>query len=85
GHVNNATYWAAVEQLLAGRAPDLRAPVRAQLDYRHPLDLGEQVELVEETHGGVHTTAFVVGELVKAVARVEQLPSDRPGDLLRMS
>ena len=50
GHVNNAAYWAAVEQRLAEHEPDLRLPHRARLDYRHPIDLGDDVELVETTH-----------------------------------
>jgi acyl-ACP thioesterase len=75
GHVNNAAYWAAVEHRLAGRAPDLRGPIRARLDYRHPLDLGEDVELVEASHGDRYGAAFVVGEVVKAVAWVEPMRS----------
>jgi acyl-ACP thioesterase len=75
GHVNNAAFWAAVEHRLAGRAPDLRGPVRARLDYRHPLDLGEDVELVEASHGDRYGAAFVVGEVVKAVAWVEPMRS----------
>jgi acyl-ACP thioesterase len=75
GHVNNAAYWAAVEHRLAGRGPDLRRPHRAQLDYRHPIDLGEPVELAEETDDGRYGAAFVVGGVVKAVAWVEQLTS----------
>ena len=73
GHVNNAAYWAAVEQRLGGRAPDLRAPHRARLDYRHPLDLGDEVELVEEAVDGRYVAAFTVGDVVRAIARVERL------------
>jgi acyl-ACP thioesterase len=75
GHVNNASYWKAVEHRLAAREPDLRRPYRAQLDYRHPIDLGEQVEIAEETADGRYGAAFVVGATVKAVAWVEQLRS----------
>ncbi len=74
GHVNNASYWAAVEHRVVGGEPDLRRPVRARLDYRHPIDLGEDVELVEDTRDGRYGVAFVVGEVVKAVARVEAIP-----------
>jgi acyl-ACP thioesterase len=73
GHVNNASYWSAVEHRLVDRVPDLRRPHRARLDYRHPIDLGEDVELAEETGEGRYGAAFVVGETVKAVAWVEQL------------
>ena len=75
GHVNNAAYWCAVEQRLQGRPPDLRRPLRARLDYRHPLDLGDEVELVEAAADGHLDLAFVVGSAVKAVARVETLSS----------
>jgi acyl-ACP thioesterase len=72
GHVNNAAYWAAIEHRLAGR---LRRAIRARLDYRHPLDLGEAVELVESTHGDRYGVAFVVGDVVKAVSWVEPMRS----------
>jgi acyl-ACP thioesterase len=75
GHVNNAAYWAAIEHRLAGRMPDLSRPHRARLEYRHPIDLGEQVELAEATHDGRYGTAFMVDGRAKAVAWVEQLRS----------
>lgn len=74
GHVNNAAYWAGIEHRLAIHGFDVRAPLRARLDYRHPIDLGEQVELIEDVGDGRYGTAFVVGDVVKAVARVERLP-----------
>jgi acyl-ACP thioesterase len=73
GHVNNAAYWSAVEHRLPGRGPDLHRPVRARLDYRHPLDLGERVELAEAHGPDRYDVAFVVGETVKAVACVEAI------------
>jgi acyl-ACP thioesterase len=75
GHVNNAAYWAAVEQRLAEHGPDLRRPYRARLDYRHPLDLGEDVELAEDTRGGTYVAAFCVRDAVRAVVAVEPLGS----------
>jgi acyl-ACP thioesterase len=41
-HVNNAAYWAPVEEHLAAQ---LRVPYRAVLEYRQPLDRGDDVEL----------------------------------------
>lgn len=73
GHVNNAAYWQAVEHRLSERGPDLREPHRARLDYRHPIDLGEQVELAESADDRCYAAAFLVGELVKGVVRVERL------------
>ena len=73
GHVNNAVYWQAIEHSLNGSAVDLRRPVRGQLDYRHPVDLGDDVGLIEFENGASYGVAFVVGAVVKAVAIVEQL------------
>jgi acyl-ACP thioesterase len=75
GHVNNAAYWAAIEHRLLERELDLRRPHRARLDYRHPVDLGEQVELAEDVRDGRYGAAFVVGDVVKAVAWVDALDS----------
>ena len=75
GHVNNAAYWSAIEHRLVEREPDLRRPHRARLDYRHPVDLGEQLEVAEAGTDGGYGAAFVVGDTVKAVAWVEQLGS----------
>jgi acyl-ACP thioesterase len=73
GHVNNAAYWTAVEQRLQTLAPDLRGPHRARLDYRHPIDLDERVELAEDARDGRYGAAFVVGDTVKAVVWVESV------------
>jgi acyl-ACP thioesterase len=70
-HVNNAAYWHAVEELLTGGEPDCHRPLRALLDHRHALDLGDEVELVEERRDGRLRVAFVVGGVAKAVAVVE--------------
>ena len=75
GHVNNAAYWAAVEERLLQHDPDLRRPHRARLEYRHPIDLGDDVELVEDTREDRYVAAFLVDELVKAVVSVEPLSS----------
>jgi acyl-ACP thioesterase len=73
GHVNNAAYWKAVEDRFHGGEPDLGRPYRARMDYRHPIDLGEDVELAEWEHAGGRGVAFVSGDRVKAVALVEPL------------
>jgi acyl-ACP thioesterase len=66
GHVNNAVYWQAVEELLPELEVDARQPFRAELDYRRPVDLGEPIELaVWDRH-----VAFVAGTAVRAVARL---------------
>ena len=43
-HVNNAVYWEAVEEELARRR-ELRAPLRAELEHRAPIEPGAAVEV----------------------------------------
>jgi acyl-ACP thioesterase len=57
GHLNNAAYWQAV---------------RALLDYRHPIDLEDEVELVEAGGDERFDIAFLTHDLVNAVARLDQ-------------
>ena len=73
GHVNNAAYWAAVEQRLPDVGVDPRRPLRARLDYRHPIDHGEPVELAESVDDDGYGFAFVVDSAIRAVGRVEPL------------
>jgi acyl-ACP thioesterase len=73
GHVNNAAYWAAVEQRLAEVGIDPGKPLRARLDYRNPIDLGERVELAEHIEDGSYHVAFLADDAIKAVARVETI------------
>src|SRR2546430_9546812 len=58
-HVNNATHWQAVEQVLAEQGPDLAQPLQARLEYRQPIDLGDPVELVTTAHDDCLDLAFV--------------------------
>jgi len=44
GHVNNAAYWAVVEEALADRR-DLRPPFRAEVEHRAAIERGRQVEV----------------------------------------
>lgn len=71
GHVNNAAYWQAVEDRLLRRGPDPGGPLRAWLDYRHPIDLEDDVSLREWDTGPALHVAFVTPAGVRAVARVE--------------
>jgi acyl-ACP thioesterase len=73
GHVNNAAYWAAVEQRLPDVGIEARQPLRARLDYRHPIDLGEPVDLAESVEDDGYGFAFVVDTVVRAVGRVDPL------------
>ncbi len=72
GHVNNAVYWQAVEELLPALEVDPRLPLRAELDYRRPIDLGETIELAVWEHH----VAFLGGAAVRAVAAVAAATPD---------
>jgi acyl-ACP thioesterase len=70
GHVNNAVHWQALEELLPALGIDPRAPLRAELDYRQPIDLGDEIALVAYDHA----VAFVANATsVSAVSRVSAL------------
>lgn len=73
GHVNNAVYWQAVEECIARSTVDPRQPLRASLDYRHPIDLGDRLELVEAADGTCLAIGFVAEDGSRATARVEPL------------
>jgi len=74
GHVNNASYWQAVEERLARRGADLAAPLRVRIEYRHPIDPDDVVSLLEYPAADAFGLAFVTPAGVKSVARVEVLP-----------
>jgi acyl-ACP thioesterase len=74
GHVNNAVYWQAVEDRLAYDGVDVAVPFRAELDYREPIDLGDELELSGWIEGR-RFLAFICGDRVRAVAATEQLPA----------
>ena len=62
GHVNNAVHWQAVEDSF----DCLDAPLVAELDFHHPLDAGDPLELVR----AADLLGFRAGRAVRAVARV---------------
>jgi acyl-ACP thioesterase len=74
GHVNNAAYWQAVEHVAAESGFELRKPFRAMLDFREPVDLGDELELTEHWDGPTLALGFTVDGDVRAVARVEPTP-----------
>jgi acyl-ACP thioesterase len=73
GHVNNTVYWQAIEHVLAGGGPEPSRPLRACLDFRDPLDLGDPLELAvtgDERHLDI---GFVVAGRIKAVGAIDRL------------
>ncbi len=73
GHLNNAVYWQTLEELLPRSTVAPERPVRGLLEYRQPIDLDDEVEIVEYTDDGWVGCALVSAETVKAVARLEQI------------
>ena len=61
GHVNNAVYWVPLEERWGARAE------RATLEYRRPVDVGEDARLVAADD----MLWVVVGGEVRSAARVE--------------
>ena len=70
GHVNNTVYWQAIEHVLIGLGPALVRPLRARLEYREPLDLGDPLELVVTGDDDHVDVGFVADGRVKAVGDV---------------
>ena len=70
GHLNNAVYWQAVEDVARGEGVDLASPLVAELDYRDPIDLDDRVELATSRAGDAVSLGFCAGGSVSAVARI---------------
>jgi acyl-ACP thioesterase len=71
-HLNNAVHWQAVEQSLGPAGIDTSRPFAAVLEYRGPIDLGDQVDLATFREGGRPGLALITADGVRAVARLEQ-------------
>lgn len=70
GHVNNTVYWEAIEHVLLGAGPDLGGPLRARLEFREPLDLGDPLELAVTGDENQLDVGFVVDNRLTAVAAI---------------
>ncbi len=70
GHVNNTVYWQAIEHVLIGLGAALERPLRARLEFREPLDLGDPLELVVTGDDDHVDVGFVADGRVKAVGDV---------------
>jgi acyl-ACP thioesterase len=71
GHVNNTVYWQAIEHVLFGAGPELERPLRARLDFREPLDLGDPLELAVTGDKHHLDIAFVADGRINAVAAID--------------
>jgi acyl-ACP thioesterase len=72
GHVNNAAYWAAVEECWGDR---LGEPARLVLEYRRPIDRGEDVQLAAD---GERLWLVVGGEVRAAAGLSSRAGADDP-------
>ena len=77
GHLNNAAYWEAVEETAARKGLDLSAQLEAVLEYRRPIDLEDELELLYSAHADGFRLAFAASGSISAVA---SLRLKRPGD-----
>ena len=76
-HVNNTTYWHAVEECLADRPELRRAPYRAVVEHLGPIYARDHVRLRTDGDETSLSVWFLVGSEVRAVARVEMLPREK--------
>ena len=84
GHVNNAAYWNPVEEQLAHHR-DVRAPLRAELEYRTPVELETvgldgSVDLRTATSADGFAQWWCTGSTVHASAVVTRLATGDGGD-----
>jgi acyl-ACP thioesterase len=77
GHVNNAAYWAPVEEWLDGLPSGWRIG-RAELEFRGGIDRTDAVQTVEALAGGDLKLWLMVGTEVRGSAVVQLAPSS-PG------
>jgi acyl-ACP thioesterase len=70
GHLNNAAYWEAIEEAAVRTGFDLAAPFEAVLEFRQPIDLEDEVELLYTKEEGEYGLALVAAGTVRAVASV---------------
>jgi acyl-ACP thioesterase len=71
GHVNNTIHWQAIEHVLFGAGSDLERPLRARIDFREPLDLGDPLELAVTGDQHHLNIGFVADGRIKAVAAID--------------
>lgn len=76
GHVNNAAYWAPVEELLAERPDLLGGPVRAILEFARPLAAGATPDLVVAHTADGFVAWLTVAGTVHAAAAVHRAASN---------
>lgn len=71
-HVNNASYWEAVEEALSSRRA-LRAPLRAEVEHRSAIERGASVAVVTADDAGVLSVWVLADGAVAASAIVQPI------------
>ena len=73
GHLNNAAYWEAIEEAALRTSFDLSAPFEAALEFRRPLDLEDEVELLYSAEENGFGLALTAAGVVRAIASISGL------------
>jgi acyl-ACP thioesterase len=68
GHLNNAAYWEAIEEAAMRKGVSLAGPLEAVLEFRQPIDLEDEVELLYSPGENGFGLALAAAGGFKAVA-----------------
>ena len=68
GHLNNAAYWETIEEVAARTGVSLAQPLEAVLEFRQPIDLGDEVELLHSPEENGFGLALAAAGEIRAVA-----------------
>jgi acyl-ACP thioesterase len=72
-HVTNAAYWHAIHEVIAAHPEVATAPYRAVVEYRRPIQFGEEVTIRSTRQGDEVRIALAVGDDVRAAALLRKL------------
>lgn len=72
-HVTNTAYWHAIHEVMAQEPDVCTPPYRAVVEYRRPIQFGEEVTIHSGRHGDEVQIRLVVGEEVRAAALLRRL------------
>ena len=72
-HVTNTAYWHAIHEVMAQQPDVCVAPYRAVVEYRRPIQFGEEVTIRSGRRGDEVQLALTVGDDVRAAALLRKL------------
>jgi acyl-ACP thioesterase len=70
GHLNNAAYWEAIEEAAARNGVSLAHSLEAVLEFRQPIDLEDEVELLYSPRENGFELALTAAGEIRAVASI---------------